>query len=1204
MNIEQSCLTDDILHQLERNELSPQQVEGIEAHLTDCTQCQQTLNAADSVPYPNWEAEICPVLRETFDDDPDVTRSEEDANHETFLRLLGPSDDPKMLGRVGGYEVVGVIGQGGMGVVFKAFDTALNRFVAIKMLLPHLTANGAARKRFLREAQAAAAVVDDHVLPIFGVDQWQGTPYLVMQYSRGTTLQKRLQQQGPLSLKETLRIGLQTARGLAVAHAQGLVHRDVKPANILLDGSVERAVLMDFGLARAVDDASLTRTGIISGTPMYMSPEQVRADSVDARSDLFSLGSTLYAMCAGWPPFRSQSRGESAYGVMHRITHDEPTPICEVNSDVPVWLGQIIDRLMSKQVAERFESAAEVADLLEGCLAHVQQPTQVKLPASAAPTPGTHKAKNRWLGMSRRKKIFSVLAAGTALVAAIAIAFFMNVGPPDISGQWIGDAWGQVILEETQSGHYLGKYGMGSDGAAGTITVSWSRFERQFIGSWNAESSGGDIALRLDGENIRGAWTADEMSPRTPNFRKLADLNWRRRATVQNSVGPALSNSAGETIANLDQPTDRSLPAVKPDLLRHILGRWKVISSFRVNHDSDKNSKLPKEELAGVEFLFSADELNVQVPDAERPAVYEYRIEEGGDFSFRNVTGGVKGGWRLGKVAVEANRLWISMGYDVRPKTAKRDGLEISSGQRVVYVVLDRDDQVTTVETIFPTPEAVLDRLSTCETFEDYVGLLSDESINELAGIMLTNSASMEAWIQLVPDPSSGRLTEGSEEKIVESKALLKDSMLERLPAASIRSYRRLVQYYSNNLKVESGTDVSSDDATATKIELTDIDLEAAVGVLKNSRQFVIDMSRLLMPELDDSMAASVRRKRRHWKVTKLGDDAAVANYVGPVDPEDGSETNLELRRFGNTWKIISPVVDLASPDEADAKTPFVARFVEPDVTSSALLTTVAEVEAHLRSLLKQRGDINNAEVKFIQTSTGGYEYRRRYHVWKTGDKQRCDVKGPSSDGLTNTVSIITPEYVYYNDIESEYSEFSIRSDDKVRGNASVPQLTKFGFVNWNVESLESHSAEDFFLAENRKDVEVSTTKRNGQALTVVKFKRIFDNGREGWGEFWLSPAQGNYPVYLESGLKVRDSEKTDLVMSQQVQWRQCDNIWFPERIERKYQRTDWPTEINKVVTQSARFNVDTFPDVFDPANRGVEKGAGRRKPRGENDSE
>jgi serine/threonine-protein kinase len=198
------------------------------------------------------------------------------------------------MGRIGPYEVIGVIGRGGMGVVFKALDPALNRFVAIKMLMPHLAQSGAARKRFAREGQAAAAVIDDHVMPIFSVADWQGIPYLVSPYSRGVTLQKRIQDQGPLELREILRIGMQTARGLAAAHTQGLVHRDVKPSNILLDRTVERAMLTDFGLARAVDDASITRSGIIAGTPQYMSPEQSKGGSVDARSDLFGLGSVLY----------------------------------------------------------------------------------------------------------------------------------------------------------------------------------------------------------------------------------------------------------------------------------------------------------------------------------------------------------------------------------------------------------------------------------------------------------------------------------------------------------------------------------------------------------------------------------------------------------------------------------------------------------------------------------------------------------------------------------------------------------------------------------------------------------------------------------------------------------------------------------------------------------------------------------------------
>ncbi len=368
------CLTSDALQCLAYDEIAPSSLAEIERHLTECDRCRELI---DSVTHDRqWDEQIRPILQETVIAVTSDTESDHRDGNASLLNLLGPTDNPQMLGRIGSYEVVGIVGQGGMGVVFKAFDAALDRFVAIKMLLPHLAANGAARKRFSREAQAVAAVVDDHVLPIYAVDVWQETPYIVMQYSRGTTLQKRIEQQGALELKEVLRIGLQTARGLAAAHAQGLVHRDVKPANILLDGTVERAVLTDFGLARAADDASITRTGIVSGTPQYMSPEQVRGEPIDTRSDLFSLGSTMYAMCTGRSPFRS----DSPFGVMHRLTHDQPTSISELNSDMPAWMVGIVERLMSKSPQERFESAGQVASLLEQCLAHVQQPTGVPLP--------------------------------------------------------------------------------------------------------------------------------------------------------------------------------------------------------------------------------------------------------------------------------------------------------------------------------------------------------------------------------------------------------------------------------------------------------------------------------------------------------------------------------------------------------------------------------------------------------------------------------------------------------------------------------------------------------------------------------------------------------------------------------------------------------------------------------------------------------
>src|SRR5262249_23305682 len=155
--------------------------------------------------------------------------------------------------------------------------------------------NPAARRRFAREAKAAAAVVHDNVVPIHHVDTASGLPYLVMQYVPGPSLQQRLDASGPLELEEILRIGMQTAEGLAAAHAQGIVHRDVKPANILLENGVERVRLTDFGLARTVDDATQTQSGLLAGTPAYMAPEQARGEALDHRADLFSLGSVLYA---------------------------------------------------------------------------------------------------------------------------------------------------------------------------------------------------------------------------------------------------------------------------------------------------------------------------------------------------------------------------------------------------------------------------------------------------------------------------------------------------------------------------------------------------------------------------------------------------------------------------------------------------------------------------------------------------------------------------------------------------------------------------------------------------------------------------------------------------------------------------------------------------------------------------------------------
>jgi serine/threonine protein kinase len=329
---------------------------------------------------------------------PPETRAEPAGGWSLALDFLTPSEKPGMLGRLGHYEVLELAGQGGMGVVLRAFDDKLHRVVAIKVLAPQLASSGTARQRFVREARAAADVTHDNVIDIHAVEDAGPVPYLVMQFIDGKTLQQKLDRAGPLHAREVLRIGLQIAAGLAAAHKQGLIHQDVKPSNILLENSVERVKLTDFGLARAVDDASLTQSGAIAGTPQYMSPEQAQGAAVDHRSDLFSLGSVLYALCTGRPPFRAQT----GMAVLKRVCENTPRPIREVNPDIPDWLAAIVAKLHAKDPAQRFQTAAEVAELLGRHLAHLQQPSLAPRPATVE-VPGPAPRWPSWSSSARSR---------------------------------------------------------------------------------------------------------------------------------------------------------------------------------------------------------------------------------------------------------------------------------------------------------------------------------------------------------------------------------------------------------------------------------------------------------------------------------------------------------------------------------------------------------------------------------------------------------------------------------------------------------------------------------------------------------------------------------------------------------------------------------------------------------------------------------
>jgi len=322
--------------------------------------------AAALVPAGNRATvDLAPVESLVLPDPKEALISPERTENDV-LGLLAAAESPEELGRLCGYRVLRILGKGGMGVVFEAEDIALGRKLAMKVMLPSVAANPAARKRFLREARIAATVEHDNVVPIFQVGEDRGVPFLAMPMLRGAALDAKLDtMKGPMPALAIVMIGKQVAAGLAAAHSKGLIHRDIKPSNVWLEtdenNKVRRAKILDFGLARAIDDDDgLTRPGAILGTPAYMAPEQARGQAVDGRADLFSLGCVLYHMATGKRPFS----GNDPYAVLTALALDTPAPPIAVNPSLPAALSDLIMKLLAKDPADRPQTGKEVVEAL------------------------------------------------------------------------------------------------------------------------------------------------------------------------------------------------------------------------------------------------------------------------------------------------------------------------------------------------------------------------------------------------------------------------------------------------------------------------------------------------------------------------------------------------------------------------------------------------------------------------------------------------------------------------------------------------------------------------------------------------------------------------------------------------------------------------------------------------------------------------
>jgi formylglycine-generating enzyme required for sulfatase activity len=310
-----------------------------------------------------------------------------------FLAL----DDRGALGRLGPYRVLEVMGQGGMGMVFLAEDPALDRHVALKIMLASVSANPDNKERFLREARATAQIEHDHIVTIYQVGEDRGVPYLAMQLLKGQSLEDWLRQGNRPSIRHSLRIAREIALGLAAAHDHGLIHRDIKPANIWLEnrnqkpgrrnrgaGSPGRVKILDFGLARAIkDDTQITREGAVLGTPSYMAPEQAGGRAVDGRSDLFSLGCVLYRLTTGALPFP----GADCMAILCALIGETPRPVRALNPEVPVEVAEFIERLLSKNPDGRPANARDVVAGLQAIDRGLAGRTPHAPPSLTATTP-------------------------------------------------------------------------------------------------------------------------------------------------------------------------------------------------------------------------------------------------------------------------------------------------------------------------------------------------------------------------------------------------------------------------------------------------------------------------------------------------------------------------------------------------------------------------------------------------------------------------------------------------------------------------------------------------------------------------------------------------------------------------------------------------------------------------------------------------
>jgi serine/threonine protein kinase len=416
-----SCPSEEELKAFQLGDLPEAALQDVAAHLETCLRCETLARLLDTA--------VDPVLAALRNPSSGVALE----GHTRTMGPLGragqrapvtpvPSAAPALhpaqladeAGRLGNYRIRRLLGQGGMGFVFEAEDLTLGRTVALKVMKQELHPESEGWQRFLREARIMASIKHDNLITVYQAGQEGSVVYLAMELLQGESLEDRIQRAGPLELDELMRVARELTAGLAAIHRHGLVHRDLKPANIWLEEPEGRVKILDFGLARAVEDkTNLTQTGIVMGTPTFMSPEQAQGQKADARSDLFSLGCVLYCLATGVRPFDAQN----TLAILSALALRQPQPVRALNPAVPEALSGLIMHLLAKDPGERPATADEVARRLKGVeqwlAAPAASPDTASLPVTPPNRPPRPAQAMRWAGRTGRVLL---AVAGVAFV--------------------------------------------------------------------------------------------------------------------------------------------------------------------------------------------------------------------------------------------------------------------------------------------------------------------------------------------------------------------------------------------------------------------------------------------------------------------------------------------------------------------------------------------------------------------------------------------------------------------------------------------------------------------------------------------------------------------------------------------------------------------------------------------------------------------